>query len=97
MVTKKWFSGSLDPKLGIFGVIWGQNMNIFEPTHILYENEALAQGITKKWFLRSPEVTGPQTGGSYRVKLQENMDNLSSWMTFISSVRIGKIGTDKRG
>ena len=28
VITKKWFSISLDPKLGVFGVIGGQNLKI---------------------------------------------------------------------
>ena len=31
----------LTKKLGVFGVIWGQNPNILNPRQIIYQNEAL--------------------------------------------------------
>ena len=53
MITKKGFSRSLDPKLGVFGVIGGQNLKISEPRQIIYQIEALAHVVTKKRFTRS--------------------------------------------
>ena len=72
---------SPDPKLGVFGVIWGQNPKIFKPRQIIYQNEALGALITKKWFPRSLEVIRPQIKGylgSFGVKIQKisNLDNL---------------------
>ena len=32
----------------VFGVIWGQNPNIFKPRQIIYQKEALGPVITKK-------------------------------------------------
>ena len=64
----------LTPKLGVFGVIWGQNSNIFKPRQIIYQNEAFGPVITKTRFSRSVEVTRPQIWGylgSFRVKIQK--------------------------
>ena len=41
--------------LGVFGVIWGQNPNIFKPRQYIYQNEAFGHVITMKWFSRSPD------------------------------------------
>ena len=43
---------------GVFGVIRGQNSNIFKPRQFIYQNEALSHVITKKLFSRSrdPEL-----------------------------------------
>ena len=46
--------------LGVFGVIGGQNSNIFKPRQFIYQNEALGHVIMKKLFLRSPD---PKLGG----------------------------------
>ena len=35
--------------LGVFGVIWGQNSNIFKPRQIIHQNKALGPVIKKKW------------------------------------------------
>ena len=45
--------------IGVFGVIWGQNPNIFKPREIMYKNEALGPVIKNKWFSRSsdPKIT----------------------------------------
>ena len=32
----------------VFGVIWGQNANIFKPRQIIYQNEALGPMTKKK-------------------------------------------------
>ena len=42
--------------LGVFGVIWDQNQNIYKARQIIYQNEALGPVIEKKWFSRSFEV-----------------------------------------
>ena len=42
-------------RLGVFGVIWGQNSNIFKPRQFIYQNEALGHVITNKLFSRSPD------------------------------------------
>ena len=55
MVTKKWFPRLPDPKLGVFGVIWGQNPKISEHRQIIYQNEARDHVVTKKWFPRLPD------------------------------------------
>ena len=55
-LRKKCFQGHLTPNWGVFGVIWGQNSNIFKPKQITYQNEALGPVIKKKWFSRSSEV-----------------------------------------
>ena len=34
--------------MGVFGVIWGQNPNIFKPRQIIYQNEVLGPVIKKK-------------------------------------------------
>ena len=49
--------------LGAFGVIWGQNPIILKHRQIIYQNEAWASTVTKKWFSRSHKVTWPQIGG----------------------------------
>ena len=36
--------------LRVFGVIWGQNPNIFKPRQIIYQNEAFGPVIKKKLF-----------------------------------------------
>ena len=45
--------GHLTPKLGGFGVIWGQNSKIFKPRQIIHQNEALDLVIKKN--LRSSD------------------------------------------
>ena len=47
--------GHPTPKLGVFGVIWGQNSNIFKPSQIIYQNEALGPVINIKWFSESSD------------------------------------------
>ena len=55
--------------LGVFGVIGGQNSNIFKPRQFIYQNEALGHVIMKKLFLRSPD---PKLG----VKVQKSDSGL---------------------
>ena len=53
-------------KIGGFGLlwgIWGQNYIIFKHSQIIYQNEAQASTVKKKWFSRSHKVTWPQIGG----------------------------------
>ena len=52
LIFQVWGWGHLE----VFGVIWGQNPNIFKPRQIIYQNEALGPVIKKKWFSRSSEV-----------------------------------------
>ena len=64
---------SLDPKSGVFGVNWGQNLINFKHGQFTHQNDALDQEITKKLFSRSTEVTRPQIRGykgSFGVKIQ---------------------------
>ena len=42
--------------LGVFGVIWGQNSNIFKPRQIIHQNEALGSVSKKNGFSRSSEI-----------------------------------------
>ena len=39
--------GHVTRKLGVLGVIWGQNQKIFKPGQIIYQNEALGALITQ--------------------------------------------------
>ena len=78
----------LTPKLGVFGVIWGQNPNIFKPRQIIYQNEPLGPVTKKKWFSRSSEVIWPQNWaylGSFGVKIQtfSNLDKLHTKMNLL--------------
>ena len=62
-LRKRGFKGhprSLDLKLGVFGVISGQNPEIFKPGQIIYQNDAPAHVITKIIISRSLKVTEPQ-------------------------------------
>ena len=75
--------GHLILKLGVFGVIWGQNSNIFKPRQIIHQNEALGPVIKKKWFSWSSEVIWLQNKdplGSFEVKIQRfsNFDPVST-------------------
>ena len=57
-LRKSGFQGRsrlLDLKLGVFDVFWGQKLKIFKPGLMIYQNEALAPLVNKKWFLRSSE------------------------------------------
>ena len=57
-LRKSGFQGRsrlLDLKLGVFEVLWGQNLKISKPGHMIYQNEALAPLVKKKWFSRSSE------------------------------------------
>ena len=49
--------------LGVFGVIWGKNPNIFKPRQIIYQNEALGPVIKKSGFRGHPRSSDPKTGG----------------------------------
>ena len=51
------------PKLGVFGVIGGQNSKFFKPGQTICKSEALGPVINIKLFLRSSEVIRPQIGG----------------------------------
>ena len=59
-LRKKCFQGHLTQNWGVFGVIWGQNSNIFKPRQLIYQNQALGDVITKKLFSRSFD---PKLGG----------------------------------
>ena len=72
-LRKSCYQGHLTPNWGVFGVIWGQNPNIFKPRYIICQNDALDPVIKKKWFSRSSEVIRPQNWGylgSFGVKVQ---------------------------
>ena len=47
-------------KLGVFGVIWGNNSKFFKPGQTIYQNEAFDPVIKKEWFSRSsdPKIRG---------------------------------------
>ena len=47
--------GHLTTKLGVFGVIWGQNSKFLRPGQTINQNEALSPVINIKWFLRSSD------------------------------------------
>ena len=52
LILQVWGWGHLE----VFGVIWGQNPNIFKPRQIIYQNKALCPVINIKLFSRSSEV-----------------------------------------
>ena len=48
LILQVWGWGHLE----VFGVIWGQNPNIFKPRQIIHQNEALGPVIKGEWFSR---------------------------------------------
>ena len=80
--------GHQTPKLGVFGVIWGQNPNIFKARQIIYQNAALDPVIKIEWFSRSSEFIWPRNWGylgSFGVKIQSfsNRDKLLTKMNLL--------------
>ena len=47
---------------GVFGVVWGQNLKVFRPRQIMYQNEALGPVITKTGSRGRPSPHDPKFG-----------------------------------